>query len=99
MVLISEHPDALGRAFNLGVATEISIIDLARRIIEVLDSDSRIELVPYEKAYPHGFEDMRRRVPDNSRARQLVGFEPRTGIDDIIKHVAADLAWRYAMGA
>ena len=99
MVLISEHPDALGRAFNLGGATEISIIDLARRIIEVLDSDSRIELIPYDKAYPHGFEDMRRRVPDNTRARQLVGFEPRTGIDDIIKHVAADLAWRYAMGA
>jgi len=99
MVRISEHPDALGRAFNLGGATEISIIDLARRIIEVLDSDSRIELIPYDQAYPHGFEDMRRRVPDNTRARQLVGFEPRTGIDDIIKHVAADLAWRYAMGA
>ena len=98
MVRIAEHPDAVGRAFNLGGATEISIADLARRIIEITDSSSEIEYIPYESAYPAGFEDMRRRVPDNSRSRALIGFEPRTGVDDIIKHVAADLAWRFAMG-
>ena len=90
--------DAVGRAFNLGGATEISIADLARRIIEITESSSEIEYIRYEDAYPAGFEDMRRRVPDNSRSKALIGFEPRTGVDDIIKYVAADLAWRYAMG-
>jgi len=98
MVRIAEHPDAVGRAFNLGGATEISIADLARRIIEITESSSEIEYIRYEDAYPAGFEDMRRRVPDNSRSKALIGFEPRTGVDDIIKYVAADLAWRYAMG-
>ena len=98
MVRIEENPDASGQAVNLGGATEISILDLARRIVELTDSDSRIELVPYADAYPPGFEDMRRRVPDNSRAKALVGFEPTTTIDQIIGHVAGDLARRYALG-
>jgi UDP-glucose 4-epimerase len=97
IVQIIEHPDAPGRAFNLGGATEISILDLAKRIVRVIGSDSSIELVAYEDAYPSGFEDMRRRVPDNSRARALVGFRPRTGVDEIIRRVAADLALRTAV--
>ena len=98
IVALSEHPDALGTATNLGGATEISIADLARRAIELTGSSSEISYVPYAEAYPDGgFEDMRRRVPDNSRATALVGFRPRTGIDEIIREVAAYLAERQAV--
>lgn len=89
LVRIVEHPDAYGKVFNLGGEAEISIGDLARRIVQVLGSDSAIVHVPYGQAYGEGFEDMRRRVPDNSRARELIGFRPRTGLDDIIRQVAA----------
>ncbi|MBV8540942.1 MAG: GDP-mannose 4,6-dehydratase [Pseudonocardiales bacterium] len=86
---LAEHPAALGRAVNLGGATEISIGALARRTVEVLNSPSEIVLVPYGQAYGAGFEDMRRRVPDNTLAGELVGFSPRTTVDDIIRRVAA----------
>ncbi len=91
MVAIAEHPASRGQAFNLGGSFEVSIMDLARRIIAVVGSDSPISLVPYERAYGEGYEDMRRRVPDNTRARDLVGFHPSTTLDDIITTVARDL--------
>jgi UDP-glucose 4-epimerase len=91
LVRLSEEPAALGQAFNLGGAQEISILELAERTIELLDSRSGIEFVPYTEAYGEGFEDMRRRVPDNSRAAAVLGFEPRTGLDEIIVKVAAGL--------
>jgi UDP-glucose 4-epimerase len=69
----------------------VSILDLARRIVELLGSSSTIELVPYDRAYGEGFEEMRRRVPDNTRAERLIGFRPATGLDDIIRAVAADI--------
>ncbi len=91
MVDILSDPRSYGRAFNLGGDREISIDDLARRIIDVLGSNSPIAHIPYERAYPEGFEDMRRRVPDNSRAHRLVGFTPRTDIEAIINDVATGL--------
>jgi UDP-glucose 4-epimerase len=63
---------------------------LAERIVELLGSGSTITLVPYEQAYSEGYEDMRRRVPDNSKSFGLVGFEPKTTLDEIILNVAAD---------
>ena len=88
MVALAELPAALGRAVNLGGMTEISIMALARRVVHLLDSTSEIVLVPYAQAYAAGYEDMRRRVPDNTLAGQLVGFRPTTGIDEIILGVA-----------
>lgn len=90
LVRIAETPESRGQAYNLGGSFEVSIMDLARRIIEITGSSSTIQLVPYEKAYGEGYEDMRRRVPDNSRARALVGFDPKTTLDQIIAAVAAD---------
>ena len=87
---ISEEATAHGNAYNLGGSYEISILTLAERIVELLGSESDISLVPYEEAYAEGYEDMRRRVPDNSKARQLVGFDPKTTLDQIIRNVAAD---------
>jgi UDP-glucose 4-epimerase len=91
LVALSEEPAACGHAFNLGGAQEISIYDLAERIVELTGSNSDIVLVPYEEAYGEGYEDMRRRVPDNSRAEQVLGFRPTTGLDEIIRAVAAGL--------
>jgi UDP-glucose 4-epimerase len=91
LVRLAEEPNAYGQAFNLGGAQEVSILQLASRIVELVGSTSSIELVPYEQAYGSGFEDMRRRVPDNSRAEKLLGFNPTTSLDEIITAVAKDI--------
>jgi UDP-glucose 4-epimerase len=91
LVRLAGKPAAYGQAFNLGGSREISILDLAQRIIEITGSRSDIELVPYERAYGEGYEDMRRRVPDNSRAEQLLDFRPVTGLQEVILAVAAGL--------
>lgn len=90
LVRIAETPESRGRAYNLGGSFEVSIMDLARRVVEITGSSSSIQLVPYEQAYGEGYEDMRRRVPDNTKARELVGFDPTTTLDEIISAVAAD---------
>ena len=90
LVSLSEHPDAFGKVFNLGGAEEISIGDLAERIIELVGSQSELEYIPYDDAYEEGFEDMARRVPNTTRANRLVGFEPSVGLDEIVHSVIAD---------
>lgn len=90
-VRLVEEPRAFGRAVNLGGGTEISIKSLAERIVHITGSRSEIRFVPYEEAYGAGFEDMRRRVPDNSLARELIDFVPHTSIDEIIWSVASTL--------
>lgn len=88
LVRLVEQPAAYGRAVNLGGPREVSIHQLAERVIELLGSRSAVELVPYDEAYGEGFEDMRRRVPDNSLASDLIGFQPAASLDDIILAVA-----------
>ena len=83
-------PDAQGRVFNIGSTEQVSVEELARRVIELTGSTSRIVHVPYEQAYPAGFEDMERRVPDCSRALLQIGFRPTRTLDDIIEAVVAD---------
>jgi UDP-glucose 4-epimerase len=87
LVALIEHPQAYGQVFNLGHPEEISIRELAERVIASSNSSSSIRYVPYAEAYPEGFEDMSRRVPDISRARELIDFEPRFGLDDILHSV------------
>jgi UDP-glucose 4-epimerase len=87
LVDLVEHPEAVGRVFNIGGVGEVSIEQLAARIVELAESDSKVRYVPYEEAYEEGFEDMQRRVPDTARARELIGFEPTAGLDDIIRMV------------
>lgn len=94
MVDLVEHRASKGKAYNLGGAEEISMLHLAHRILAVTGSASDVTLVPYEQAYSAGFEDMRRRVPDNTRAHELVGFVPRTPLDTMIADVAADITAR-----
>ena len=90
LIALSEHPDAFGKVFNLGGSDEISMADLAERVIHLVESESHLEFIPYDDAYEEGFEDMARRVPNTDRANRLVGFEPSVGLDDIILSVIAD---------
>jgi UDP-glucose 4-epimerase len=90
LVNLCEHPEAFGRVFNLGGNDEISMFELAHRIAVAADSTSKIDLIPYDVAYEEGFEDMQRRVPDTTRAYNLVGFEPTVGLDAIIELVIAE---------
>ena len=90
LVALGGHPGASGRAFNLGGTEEISIRALAERVISLSDSKSQLEFISYDMAYEEGFEDMKRRVPNTTRARDLVGFDPQVGLDDIIRTVIAD---------
>jgi UDP-glucose 4-epimerase len=90
LVALGENPGAFGRVFNLGSTEEISIRALAERVVGLSDSKSQLEFISYDQAYEEGFEDMPRRVPDITRARDLVGFDPQVGLDDIIQSVIAD---------
>jgi UDP-glucose 4-epimerase len=87
LVKIMEHPQAVGQVFNIGSNEEVSILELANRVKEVTGSSSEIEFVPYSEAYEEGFEDMPRRVPDISKIRQYVGFEPKTRLNEILRSV------------
>ncbi len=87
---LSQNPSAFGKVFNLGGNEEISMLDLAQLIVEMSGSKSRIELVPYDVAYEEGFEDMQRRVPDTTRAREFVGFEPSVSLREIIGMIIAE---------
>lgn len=84
-----QDPAAVGRVFNIGSQNEVSILGLAQRIKELANSDSPIKLVPYSEAYEEGFEDMARRVPDLTRIKAAVGYEPEHTLDDIIRDVIA----------
>ena len=91
IVALADEQTAVGQLFNIGAAEEISILALAQRIIELLESRSQIAFIPYEQVYAKGFEDMARRVPDTTRIRQLVDWTPEHSLDDIILDVADSL--------
>lgn len=75
-------PEAEGLVFNLGSTHETSIAELAEKIRDALGSDSEVVLTPYENYYGPGFEDTRRRVPDITRAREILDWEPEVSFDD-----------------
>ena len=84
---LAESPEAVGRVFNIGAKDEITIIDLARKVKSMCESQSSIILVPYEQATEQGFEDMRRRIPDTSRINELIGWNPTITLDDTITDI------------
>jgi UDP-glucose 4-epimerase len=88
------EPRAVGQVFNLGNSEEVTIRGLAERIKQLTGSQSRIEVIPYDQAYEAGFEDMPRRVPDLTKIRGLIGYEPKVGLDEIIERVVANFRER-----
>jgi UDP-glucose 4-epimerase len=86
MALMGEEK-AVGEVFNIGGTEEITILDLAKKIIHLAGSKSAIRIIPYEEAFEKDFEDMQRRVPGIAKIKNLVGFEPRTSLDSILTYV------------
>jgi UDP-glucose 4-epimerase len=87
MVALIDEPRAVGQVFNIGNGQEISIGELAARVKAKTGSTSEIVCIPYEQAYEIGFEDMPRRVPDITKVRSLVGYEPTVDLDEILTRV------------
>jgi UDP-glucose 4-epimerase len=89
LLLVMDSDKAVGQVFNVGNNSQISIIELAKKVIEITGSKSSVEKIAYETAYPEGFEDMQRRVPDISKIKRVLGWEPKINLDQIIKDIAA----------
>jgi UDP-glucose 4-epimerase len=89
LLLVMDSDKAVGEVFNVGNNQQISIMELAKKVIEITGSTSSIEKIPYENAYPEGFEDMQLRVPDISKIFQVLGWKPEINLDQIIKDITA----------
>lgn len=97
---LAETPAAIGQVVNIGSTSEVTILALAKRVLELVEAthpgslaqmraDERITFVPYDQAYQTGFEDMRRRIPDVTRIHRLLGWEPELTLDETMKRVIA----------
>ena len=84
---LAENYEAIGEVYNIGSNHEVTILQLAERIRELTESNSRIVFVPYEDAYEEGFEDMMRRVPDTTKISNLIGYAPKCNLDEILTSV------------
>lgn len=83
------RPEAVGGVFNIGSDRPVSILELATRVVAAVDPSLSIEFISYAEAYSGDFEDCRRRVPDLTRLREMIGFEPGHDLDQCIREVVA----------
>jgi UDP-glucose 4-epimerase len=97
LVAAMEDPRAVGEIFNVGSDREVTILELARLVLATVDPESsagaserdgRIVFVPYEEAYAEGFEDMRRRLPDVEKIRDMLGWEASIPLEETLRAVA-----------
>jgi UDP-glucose 4-epimerase len=91
IIKLTDNASALGKVFNIGGIEEISIKKLADLVIEVLGSKSKLVFSPYNEIYGEEFEDMQRRVPDLTRIKKLINWEPKTTLKEIIKDIAGSI--------
>jgi UDP-glucose 4-epimerase len=84
---LMERDGVYGEVFNIGSQDEVEILALAHRVKDATGSSSEIRLVPYDEAYEEGFEDMQRRIPDTTRIRERIGWEPTKSLDEILADV------------
>lgn len=94
LMKLMRHEKAIGEIFNIGGTREITILNLAEKIIEKTNSESVIKKIPYEKAFKKDFEDMQRRVPSIDKLRSFIGFEPKTDLDTILDNIIDDIKTR-----
>jgi UDP-glucose 4-epimerase len=99
--LLMESPRAVGQVFNIGSQEEVTILNVAERVLQLVDKnkthskssgEGRLRFIPYEEAYEAGFEDMRRRVPDISKIHQFVGWEPQLRLDSTLQSIIESFA-------
>jgi UDP-glucose 4-epimerase len=88
VLLLAETNKSIGEVFNIGGKGEITILDLAKMIINLTNSESEITFTEYKDAYAIGFEDMARRVPNISKIKLFTGWEPKIDLNRVIKDVA-----------
>ena len=91
VIRLMEAPGALGRVFNIGSDKPVTILELAKRTIAAAGSSSTVQFQTYADAYDRDFEDIRHRVPDLSRLQSTIAYQPKFGLDEIIRDV---IAWR-----
>jgi len=84
---LANHPAAIGQIFNVGNDRSITIKELAYLIKRMTNSSSEIIFIPYDQAYEEGFEDMRIRIPDISKIRNLIGYQPKMSLEGILEKV------------
>ena len=89
---LSASDEAIGEVYNVGGVGEVSILELANKVIERTNSESKITFTPYDQAYPVGYEDMQRRVPDITKVKNAIGWAPEKNLDNIIDDVAAEMS-------
>ncbi len=82
---------SIGKIFNIGSKEEVSICELAERVATLIGSKSKIKLVPYAEAYPAGFDDMMRRIPDTDRIKAQIGWEPKLSLHDIMSRIRDEM--------
>ncbi|HEV3005833.1 MAG TPA: nucleoside-diphosphate sugar epimerase, partial [Pirellulales bacterium] len=86
-------PAAVGRVFNVGSDQPVSILELAQRVVAMVNPGLAIEFQSYAEAYSPDFEDVRSRVPDLTRLRETIDYRPQFSLDDVIRQV---VAWKRA---
>ena len=91
LISLMHHPGAVGNVFNIGSNEEVSILELAERVAQVTRSASPIRMIPYQRAYGSGFEDMPRRIPDLRRVRELIGYTPTKSLEQILQAISRSL--------
>ncbi len=89
VLMLAESRDAIGEVFNVGSDEEVTILALAEKVRDRTGGRSPIRMIPYEDAYPEGFEDTRRRVPDLSKIAATVGYAPRVSLDELVEMTIA----------
>lgn len=99
VMMLADHPEANGQVFNIGTDEEVSVRELAERIVEKTGSSSRMECIPFEEAFGAGFEDMPRRVPDLSRIHALVGYRPEVSLDHLLDQTIANIEIERRVGS
>jgi len=87
LIALSDHPEAVGKVFNIGNNEEVTILELAQRVKKIVGSKSPIRMISYDQAYETGFEDMHRRIPNLERIRQLVGYKPTKTLDQMLESI------------
>lgn len=87
LIELVNNPKAYGQVFNIGNNNEISITRLAEMVKKMTGSSSKISYLAYDKAFEKGFEDMRKRVPDITKAKTLIGFNPRIKLEDTLMDI------------
>jgi nucleoside-diphosphate-sugar epimerase len=87
LAVLMTHEEAHGEVFNVGSQEEIAIRDLADRVLALTQSASEVTMIPFDEAYPGGFEDMHRRIPDIAKVQALTGWRPTMSLDRIVSDI------------